>query len=482
VSTARDLVRSGSAATAAQLVRILSLQATHIVVRRLVPPEEMAIWSWLEVVFLLLATVRDLGVTAHVQRLRPRPLGTLLRLELVWGAILAGLVTAGAPLLVLAFRDHSPAVIAGLRVLAVYLLIEGVAAVALTWYEAELRLERSLPAELARVLTYCATVLAAAAQGWGFWSFVAAQLVSQIVYAVLLWRGARPGLVLLHVPGTTGDLVRGSLPLAGIWLLSYAVTYVDLIVVGRLFAREAVGLYAFAYGYAFLVTRVLQPPIARSLYPALVAYADDRAEQFRAFRLATVLFLALEVPAALFIALNSERITLLLGGAEWAAAAPLLALLALAPIVDPLGRFGGELLVARHADRARLVALALQLVVLVGAGVLLSQRLASPFGMAWANFAPAGSLVVLVALVRQREGRELGRLGRELVEVYLVPLAPFAAVFVLTDGGSWTRLAASGAAALLSIGWLARRHAAEWRSFLGRARIEPGVPGPLPGA
>ena len=119
MSTARGLVRSGSAATAAQLVRIVALQATHIVVRRLIPPDEMSIWSWLEVIFLLLATVRDLGMPSHVVRLRPMPLGTLARVELVWGALLGGVILLGAPYLALAFRDDSPALVAGMRVLVV---------------------------------------------------------------------------------------------------------------------------------------------------------------------------------------------------------------------------------------------------------------------------------------------------------------------------------------------------------------------------
>jgi O-antigen/teichoic acid export membrane protein len=470
MSTAHGLFRSGTAATAAQLVRIVSLQATHIVVRRTIAPDEMAIWSWLEVVFLLLATVRDLGVPMHVMRLRPPPLGTLARVELGWGAVLGGLVVAGAPVLALAFHDRSPAVVAGLRVLVVYLLVEGAAALTLIWFESNLRIERTLPAELARTLAYCATVLLLAARGAGFWSFVAAQIVAQTLYAGILWRSARrDGLVLRHEPGSTPAVVAASLPVGLVWLLSTAVTYVDLMVVGRLFDREAVGLYAFAYGYAFLVTRILQQPIARALYPALVAFGSDRREQFRAFRLATVLFLAIEVPVALLLAGNAELVTRLLGGAEWLGAAPYLALLAFAPVVDPLGRFGGELLLARHADRARVASLALQLAVLVVGGLLLSRALGSPFGMAWANFAPVGSVVVLAALLRQRERGELGRLGRELALAYGLPVAPFAAAYLATAPGSWLRLAASALAGALALGCAARRHAAEWRAFLAGA-------------
>ena len=470
MSTARGFLRSGSAATAAQLVRIVALQATHIVVRRLVPPDEMSVWSWLEVVFLLLATVRDLGVPSHVMRLKPMPLGTLLRVQLGWGALLGGLVVVAAPVVALAFRGHAPEVVTGLRVLVVYLLLEGSTAVALVWYEAKLQIERTLPAEIARTFVYSAVVLAAAFAGYGFWSFVVAQIAAQALYAAMLWFTVRREVELRHAPGTTLPIVRASLPLALVWLLTTAVTNVDLVVVGRLFEPETVGLYAFAYGYAFLVTRILQQPIGRALYPALVAYGADRAEQFRAYRLATVLFLALEVPAALVLALNSELLTQLLAGGRWLGAAPFLALLAFAPIVDPLGRFGGELLVARHADGARLVSLALQLGVRVGGGVALALAFDSPYGVAWAHFAPVGSLVVLVTLFRHHEARGLARLGTELAEVCAVPLLPFGIALLATPGGSWSRLAATLAAAALAFAWFAYRRLSDWRAFLADAR------------
>lgn len=467
MSTAGGLLRSGRAATAAQIVRILALQATHIYVRRLVPPDEMGIWNWLEPLFLLLATLRDLGLPSHVVRLRPWPLGTLARVEMLWGAVLAGAVFAGAPRIAQLFSEPGPELVLAIRVLLVFFLLEGLAAIALTWFEASLRIERTFAVELARTLVYCAVVLAASLRGAGFWSFVIAQIAGQAVFAGGLWLRARREIALHHEPGAALPMVRAGLPISGVWFLAIAVTYADFFVVGKLFERSTLGLYAFGYGYAYLVTRILQLPIGRSLYPALVAFGADRREQFRAYRLATVLFLGIEVPTALFLAANSELATLLLAGHEYLGAAPYLALLAFAPIVDPFGRFGGELLMSRGFDGARLASLALQLAVLVGGGVALSLALDSPFGMAWANFFPAGSLVVLFVLSRGGDRQEIGRLARELLEVYLAPVVPFALAFATTGSDPWLRLAATALAGALSLAWLWRRHRAEFRAFFG---------------
>ncbi len=403
MSTAGGLLRSGRAATAAQIVRILALQATHIYVRRHVLPAEMGIWNWLEPLFLLLATLRDLGFPSHVVRLRPWPLGTLARVELVWGAVLGAAVWTGAPRIAQLFSEPGPALVAGIRVLVVFFLLEGLAAISLIWFEANLRIERTFAAELARTFVYCGVVLAAAVRGAGFWSFVIAQIASQAVYAGGLWLLARREIDLHHEPGTVLPMLRSSLPIAGIWFLAMAVTYADFFVVGRLFDRHALGLYAFGYGYAFLVTRILQLPIGRSLYPALVAFGAERHEQFRAYRLATGALSRHRGAGGLLPRANAQLATLLLAGREYLDAAPFLALLAFAPIVDPLGRFGGELLVSRRHDAARFTSLALQLAGLVGGGIALSLALGSPFGMACGKLSSSRlSGRALRALARRR--------------------------------------------------------------------------------
>jgi hypothetical protein len=124
---------------------------------------------------------------------------------------------------------------------------------------------------------------------------------------------------------------------------------------------------------------------------------------------------------------------------------------------------------ARHLDAARNLSLGLQLAVLVGGGVALSLGLGTPFGMAWANFLPTGTLVVLAVLARRDARTGLARLGRELAEVYVAPLLPFAAAWLATPGAGWLRFAATGGAAVVSLGWTWYRHGPEFRAFFSRS-------------
>ena len=477
MTTARSLLRSGSAATAAQLVRIVALQVAHMIAGRYVPPEQRGVWSWLEALFLLLASVRDLGVTNHVVRLAPMPFGTFLRVELVAGLALAGAVFGGAPWLAAGFAGGGEDVVAGIRVLAIGIVLEGLGAVALIWFEAKLRIERTLSAEILRTIAYCAVVLWGALHGWGFWSFVAGQLAGQLLFALELWRRARPEIELAAAPGGALRLVADSLPLAGVWWLTTAVAYGDSFVLGGLFGRADVGLFMFGFTYAFLVFRVLQQPIARSLFPALVAFGGRPDEQLRAWRLATVLFLALEVPAALLLAANAELVALVLRGEEYLGAAPYLR----AP----------RLRAARRSARALRRRAARGPRPRSGAASSRSRCSSSRWSpaascsaagstrrSAWPGptSCPLGAPVILVALLRAGGAAELLRLARELAEIYLVPLAPFALAWWLTPDSRWLRLAATLAAAALALAWTWRRHREEFRDFFAAA--PPTVPSP----
>ena len=481
--TPGGLLRSSGAATLAQFVRVAAILLTHLALRRLIPPADWGLRDWTEALFLILATVRDLGLPSHVVRLRPMPLGNLLRVQAGWGAGLALLLLAGAPAIATLFETPRADVALVIRVMTLYLLFEGLSSVPLTFFEAELRIGRAVLPELARTFTYCAGALGLALAGYGVWSFVFAMIGSQALYTGLLWGRAlraRPAMPLLYEPGRTGELLRAAIPLGSIWLLAFAASYVDALVLGSRFSDAVVGGYMFALVWAFFAFRILQQPIGRALYPAFVRFRDDPARQFEAYRLATKAILAIEVPAALVLFLNADLAVLLLGGERYAAQAGLLRLLAFAPLVDPLGHFGGELLIARHRDPLRIASLALQLAGLVGFGLWLSSA-HGPIGMAWAKFLPLGAPILVWALLRD-DRPAFGRLALDLVEVYLAPLPLFALAWGLASLGDslpyapWLRFALSLGAALLSLAWFWRRFGKRFTTFFApiRTAAPPG--------
>lgn len=462
MTTSRLLLRSTGAATLLQLWRMAILFATNLALRRWVDIGSWGLWAWAEALFLVIAAVRDLGMSSHVVRLRPRPYGNFLLLQLVWGTALGAGVALLAPLLALANADADPQTVPLLRALALYLVLEGLATVPLVFFEAELRIERTVGAELARSATYAGVALTLAFAGAGVWSFVVAQLLGTAVYAGFLWWRAAGRIPLGRVAGATLAIARGGLSIGGVWLLGLLVMYLDPLILGAHFAKETVAAYAFAYFAAFLAARVLQPPMGRALYPALVAYRGEERRDFEAYRLATLFLVGIEVPAALFLYSNAEPMLRLLGGEQWGEAGRYLRFLAFAPLVDPLGRFGGELLIAHHRERVRVLSLAVTFVSMLVGGVVLVRGF-GPVGMAWANFLPLGALVVAWG-VRGVAGPRFAGLLRDLSTVYLLPVPLFLAAHLAGGGDARLRFALGLVAALLA-GLL------QWRRF-GRAFLD----------
>ena len=441
---------------------------THMVLRRYIPRQDWGLYDWAEVVFLVLGALRDLGLPAHTIRTRERPFGNLLGLEVVWGATLSGLVFVGAPLLLFALRDPHPQAVPVLQAMTLFLFLEGLAQVPLVYFESELDVGRAVVPELVRNLCYAVTAVVLALNHFGVWSIVVAQVVASAVFASLLWWRARGRIPLTRLKGQTLSLLRSSVRLALIWLLILLVRYIDRLILGARFSVEDLATYSFAYWAAFIVPMIMLQPVGRAAYPAFIAFADDPSRKLGAYRLSTLFLLAMEVPAALFLFVNAEWVLNLIGGSQWVGAPAFLRVLCFAPLIDPFSRFGGELLASHHHDRTWIVATAATLMSFLVLGIVLTGRF-GPLGMAYANFLPLGALVMMIGVARL--GRpEFGRLSRDLVWIYLLPLPWFVATFLAFGEGSPLRIVGSFAALTVTAALYWRRFGEDFLSFFRTAR------------
>ncbi|MEM8931863.1 MAG: oligosaccharide flippase family protein, partial [Acidobacteriota bacterium] len=233
--TARALLSSAGAATVSQIWRVGVTFATHIALRRMIPPDEFGPWYWLEPCFLLLSLVRDLGVPAHVVRDKDKPYGDFLRLQLTWGLTFVGLVFIGAPVLASLYHDDSAPMVALIRALCVFLLVQGLGAVPLIYFEAELKVAKTIPAELARNTVFAVVALGLAWSGYGIWSAVIAHISAGAVFAAMLWWAARHDLrtgefSLAFRVADLGHLVTVGIPLMVMSILEQAVLKLDTLV------------------------------------------------------------------------------------------------------------------------------------------------------------------------------------------------------------------------------------------------------------
>ena len=320
--------RSTGAATFSQLWRVGVTFGVMLLLKRLIVPEDHGLFDWALSVYLILGAVRDLGLVYHIVRVPSRPYGNLLFVQLTWGVVLAVASFFGAGFIARGMEQPHAQVVPVVAALSLFLLFEGLASVPRVYFDAELQVGRTVLPEIARNLVFALASISLAFLGYGVWALVIGQILSVAVYATLLWVRAWGKIPLRWERGNTWDLVRHSLPLALIWFLAIFVQRVDTLILGRRVSAEVIGEYFFAYSIAVLVTITIVPAITRTLYPALVAYQSEPDKLAEAYRLATLLVLALEAPVAAFLLVNPETSLRILGGSQWVLAPGFLRVLA----------------------------------------------------------------------------------------------------------------------------------------------------------
>jgi lipopolysaccharide exporter len=457
----RHVWRSSMAGYAIQAARLLIGFATKLLLARLLLPEVHGVYAWALRVVTIASALRDLGLPYHLVRAPEKPYGTVSRFTLLSGATLAIGVALAAPL----FGGLDAELPAVLRVFAIWILLDGLAVVPRAFFERELSIGRLVGPEIWRAVVLAAVAVGLAAQGWGVWSLVWGDLVGAALLAAYSWWRLRGKIELRPDWSLLPGLLRRSSWLFWIWLVLQLVTYLDVFIVGSFSDSATVGLYDKARMVAFLVATIAWP---RALFPSLVAFQGDADRFFAAFRVGTLQLLGLQVLASYFLLGNAEQVVRILFGPGWEGAAPILRLLAFVPFLDQFTLLGGELLKARHADRAWLAIMLVNLASLVGFGIWLTSR-SGPAGMALANYLLLGNFL-MAAYVYRAFGRRARVLVADLLAILLVPLPFFALAMWVAPAGSWLRFGLAILAAALATALLLLRYGQTFRTFYAGPR------------
>jgi PST family polysaccharide transporter len=451
-STERRFLRSTVAAYGSQLGRTLIRAGSDLLLARLILPAGHGVFGLALAVVTIAAIFRDLGLPYQLIRDRRRPYGSVLLWVTGAGLLLWGLLVVGAPL----GARFDPALPAVLRVYAAWVFLDGLSVVPKLFFERELEVGRLVAPEIFRGLAVALVSIALAWRGAGVWSLVAGELAGAALFAALLWWRARGRIPIELDPGLIWPLITSSLYLFLIALMALPMPAVASFLVGTYRDAATVGQFVKARDWGFKLQVLVLPAVARVLYPALVEYRHhDRPRFLAAYRLGTVILLALQTLAAYLLFFNAHLILVrLLLGPRWEPAVPLLRILCFVPLTDPFSPLGGELLKAEGEDRRWLAIVGLNFASLLGLGLPLTWAFGAA-GTAWAHFLLAGN-VLMAWRVWRICGPEFWRLARDLAFLYLVPLPLFLAAAWAFPAG-WARLAASLAAgAVAAAVYLAR--------------------------
>jgi O-antigen/teichoic acid export membrane protein len=370
------LAAGGAAVVWVQTLRLLLRLVSMVTLARLLSPLDFGIFGMAALVYGLLQTVRDLGISAAAMQqggLTPAESRLLFWLQSGAGLFMAALTCALAPLAAAFF--HQPALQLLLYGLSVSFVLQGVGGQYRVELGRELRFRTISLIEAGGLVAGIVTAIALAFRGHGYWSLAAMILVQEGTTALGLVLAAPVRLAGRTEFSGAGRFLRHGLQLAGFNLVQYAAQMVDQAFVAVRFGSHALGLYGRAWQLGTLPTYGLVAGLTGWMIQGLVKLRDEPA----AFRewcrrvLNALAYVCLPLGAVLVVA--PELVLRGLLGQQWTEAAGILRWLALSLPLQPWLFAELWILAASRRSRrlllwslGRLVALAAALLIFADAG------------------------------------------------------------------------------------------------------------------
>lgn len=340
--------------------------AVGIVLARLLVPADYGVFALGLVAVLALQSMNELGTSIAIIRWPGDvrgPARTAVTISVATSLLLYLACYVSAPA-VSAFLDE-PAATDVLRFMTLGVLCSGVSTIPNALLSRELQQGRRLIADTTGFLVNTAITVPLAVLGFGTVALasgtVLGNLAATIVVVVLAPFRPRPG----WDADDARALLRFGLPLAWASLFWFAITSVDLIVVGRILDATQLGLYLLAFNLSSWPYNLLAPAIRRVSIAGFARLHDDPRAFNSAFATSMGNLFAIVLLPSLLLASLSEPLIEFLYGERWSPAAQALAWLALVGFARVLCDFCYDVLVARGRPGVLLRLQVLWLVTLV---------------------------------------------------------------------------------------------------------------------
>ncbi len=309
-------------------VQALRLGAT-VALARALTPGDFGLFRILLIVSAFATLFTEAGIPdALIQReeLRPEHESTAFWLTTGLGALVAGVVYTGAP--VIARLMAMPRLTEGARLLCLPILLAATAVISDARLRRELRFGALAVADVLGEVGFIAAAFWSLGLGMPLWSLPAGLAARLSLRAATLW--AADARLPRSAPNVraAGDFARFASTVCGAKLLTAISSNADYVLVGRMLGSSALGFYSIAWDLLRFVPDRLHRVAGRVTFPAFCRLrGEDR-------RLATAYrdffgYLARIVPAfAVCAAIVAPELLATVYGAKWIAAALPMRLLA----------------------------------------------------------------------------------------------------------------------------------------------------------
>ena len=328
----------GVAWSAIERFSLLGMQfVIQVVLARLLTPADYGIVGMLSVFLAVSQTFIDSGFTSALiqnQRRTERDFATAFFFNAAVAVFFYVLLFVGAPLIARFYA--MPELVPVTRVIGLSLILSALSAVHRTQLTIRVDFKTQAKASLSAVVLSGAVGIALAYHGFGVWALVAQTLVNAGAGTLLLWIFVRwrPRCFFSFASFRPMFSFGSKLLCSSLLHTVYANLYP--LVVGKFFSAESLGYYSRAEQMAMLPASTGSGILGRVTFPLLATVQDDDARLGEVYRKYLRVSTGAIAPAMIGLCAVAEPLVLVLLGEKWLPAVPLMRVLCLGWMIDPI--------------------------------------------------------------------------------------------------------------------------------------------------
>ncbi|WP_347352503.1 lipopolysaccharide biosynthesis protein [Intrasporangium sp.] len=418
-------------AVAANIVMRFANIAVTALLARLLSPADFGIFAIALAVYLVVASLAELGMGSAVARAAREPediAPTVASISILVGTGVGLLMAAFAP--ALANLLGHPDAAGPIRILSICVALTGFFTVPAAQLVREFRQGRIFLATIVSFLVANPILIVLALHGGGAEAFAWSRVIGQIAGGVVFWFSTSRR----YLPGWRSDQVKWllmfGLPLSLANLVNWSLLNADYLILSRLLDATQVGVYMIAFNAAGWSTALLGSVLNSVVVPALGRVSDDPTQLRRAIARACRLVALVSLPIAALCVGLSEPIIRTIFGSKWIEAIPVLSVLAVYGAIYAFTLLFVNVLVAT-GQTTRLLLIQLGWVVVLVPTMVFGLLHWGLEGVAWAHVVTI-SLVALpgyLFAIRRSTGSGL----QDMIPLVLRPIS----AAVLAGGAAW---------------------------------------------
>ncbi len=308
-----------------------------VVLARILAPEDFGLIMMTAVFTNFAELLSDLGFAGALiqrQELEERHLSSIFWLNIAIGFALTVLFALLAPLV--AWFYNEPLLVPLTIAIAFNFVISSFNDVQTVLLRRDLAFRRQAIISNTAMVFGGVMGIMLALTGFGVWSLVLKNLIQHLIEVVVMWFTTRWRPKLLFDRSAVRELMGFSVNLTGFQALAYWSRNLDGLLIGRFIDSVNLGLYNRAYSTMALPITQLKRTISVVMFPTLARIQDDHP-RVKKIALRTHRLIGLvTIPMLIGLALVAEPFMLAVYGQKWAGAIPVLQILCLAGLPQPL--------------------------------------------------------------------------------------------------------------------------------------------------